>query len=312
MGSPTLRIVRIALYLAWTVSLMPVQGLGLLLRRPWTRRLPLFYHRWCCRILGFRVRPIGQPSPLRPLLFAANHVSYTDIPILGSLLPASFVAKAEVAQWPLFGWLARLQRSVFVDRRVGSTAAQRDALLTRLAEGDALILFPEGTSGDGNRVLPFKSALFSSVQQGVAGRPVLVQPVSIAYTRWDGIPIGRDLRPFFAWYGAMSLAPHLWALLGLGTVEVVVEFHPPTALAECGSRKALSRYCRERIAGGVAVALSGHRQPSPPPAPEEPPPPELSSKGERPTAAAPQDKGGIVKGTPALPGSAVAAGSAAP
>jgi 1-acyl-sn-glycerol-3-phosphate acyltransferase len=312
MGSPTLRIVRIALYLAWTVSLMPVQGLGLLLRRPWTRRLPLFYHRGCCHILGFRVCPIGHPSPLRPLLFAANHVSYTDIPILGSLLPASFVAKAEVARWPLFGWLARLQRSVFVDRRVGSTAAQRDALLARLAEGDALILFPEGTSGDGNRVLPFKSALFSAVQQSVAGRPVLVQPVSIAYTRWDGIPIGRDLRPFFAWYGAMSLAPHLWSLLGLGTVEVVVEFHPPTTLAECGSRKALSRYCRERIAGGVAAALSGHRQPSPPPAPGEPPPPELSSKSERPTAAAPWDKGGIVKGTPALPGSAVAAGSAAP
>jgi 1-acyl-sn-glycerol-3-phosphate acyltransferase len=271
MGSPTLRIVRIVLYLAWTASLMPVQGLGLVLQRPWTRRLPAFYHHWCCRILGFRVRRIGRPSPLRPLLFAANHVSYTDIPVLGSLLPASFVAKTEIAKWPLFGWLAKLQQSVFVDRRVGSTAAQRDAILARLAKGDALILFPEGTSSDGNRVLPFKSALFAaaqgntlqdgSIRDAVAGAPVVVQPVSIAYTRLDGIPIGRGWRPFFAWYGAMSLAPHLWTMLGLGTVEAVVEFHPPISFADCGSRKALARYCQERVAGGVAAALSGHRPP---------------------------------------------------
>ncbi len=162
MGSPALRIARLALYLAWTLSLMPVQGLGLALDRPWSRRLPAFYHRWCCRILGFHVRPVGEPTALRPALFASNHVSYTDITVLGSLILGSFVAKAEVARWPLFGWLAKLQRTVFVDRRVRSTAFQRDALTARLAAGDALILFPEGTRGDGNRVLPFKSARSSA------------------------------------------------------------------------------------------------------------------------------------------------------
>jgi lyso-ornithine lipid O-acyltransferase len=271
MGSPTLRIVRIALYLAWTLSLMPLQGVGLALQRSWTRHLPVFYHRWCCRILGFRVRTIGRPSSVRPLLFVANHVSYADITVLGSLLPASFIAKAEVANWPLFGWLAKLQRSVFIDRQVGSTAAQRDTILARLVEGDALILFPEGTSGDGNRVLPFKSALFGAAQGNVAGAPVEVQPVSIAYTRLDGIPLGRCWRPFFAWYGAMGLLPHLWNMLGLGKAEIVVEFHPPTSLADCGSRKALARYCQERIASGMAAALSGHRQPmSLPPAAANP------------------------------------------
>jgi 1-acyl-sn-glycerol-3-phosphate acyltransferase len=304
MGSPTLRIIRIALYLAWTASLMPVQGLGLLLRRPWTSRLPVLYHRWCCHILGFRVRSIGRPSPLRPLLFAANHVSYTDITILGSLLPASFVAKAEVANWPLFGWLAKLQRSVFVDRRIGSTAAQRDALRARLAKGEALILFAEGTSSDGNRVLPFKSALFDAAQQSTNGAPIAVQPVSIAYTRLDGIPLGRDFRPFFAWYGAMSLAPHLWTMLGLGAVETVVEFHPPTSFADCGSRKALARYCRERVASGVAAALSGRRQPTPLDS-EEPPP------FETPPAAAPQDKPGVSKGAAAPPCPVVATGTGA-
>ena len=166
MGSPTLRLARLALYFAWTLSLMPVQVVGLALRRRWTSTLPVFYHRWCCRILGFRIRVIGTPTAERPVLFAANHISYTDITILGSVIPGSFIAKAEVAKWPFFGWLAKLQRSVFVDRQVRSTATQRDAIGDRLAAGDALILFPEGTSGDGNRVLPFKSALFAAAQQG--------------------------------------------------------------------------------------------------------------------------------------------------
>ena len=264
MGSSTLRIARLSLYLAWTLSMMPVQGAGLLMRCRWAGALPAFYHRWCCHILGFRVRTIGAPTAGRPALFAANHISYTDITVLGSLIAGSFVAKAEVAAWPFFGWLARLQRTVFVDRRVRSTPSQRDAIGERLAAGDALILFPEGTSGDGARVLPFKSALFSAVEGGEAG-PVVVQPVSIAYTRLDGIPLGRLYRPFFAWYGAIDLAPHLWSMVGLGTVEVVVEFHPPTFLADCGSRKELARYCHARIAGGVAAAISGRPQPVPEP-----------------------------------------------
>jgi 1-acyl-sn-glycerol-3-phosphate acyltransferase len=265
MGSPTLRLARIVLYLVWTASLLPVQVLGLALRRRWTSTLPVFYHRWCCRILGFRIRVIGAPTTARPVLFTANHISYIDIAILGAIIPGSFIAKAEVADWPFFGWLAKLQRSVFVDRKVGSTARQRSAITDRLAAGDALILFPEGTSGDGNRVLSFKSALFGAVQREKGLRPVVVQPVSLAYTRLDGIPIGRLYRPLFAWYGAVGLAPHMWRMMGLGTVEAVVEFHPPTLLSDCGSRKALSAYCRARVSGGVAAALFGRPQPMPAP-----------------------------------------------
>jgi 1-acyl-sn-glycerol-3-phosphate acyltransferase len=265
MGSSTLRIARLALYLVWTAGLMPVQGLGLILRRSWVSRLPRFYHRWCCRILGLRVRTIGVATAKRPALFVANHVSYADIEVLGSLLAASFVAKTDVARWPWFGWLAKLQRSVFVDRQVRSTRMQRDAIGERLGAGDALILFAEGTSGDGNRVLPFKSALFGAAEGRGAAAPIAVQPVSVAYTRLDGMPIGRLYRPFFAWYGAMQLAPHLWRMVGLGTIEAVVEFHPPTSFADCGTRKALAQYCHGRIAGGVAAALAGRPQPMPEP-----------------------------------------------
>jgi len=260
IGSPALRVWRMAIYLAFTLILMPVQAFGLVLRRPWTASFPRFYHRQCCRILGLRVRRIGRPTQSRPVLFAANHISYLDITVFGSLIAGSFIAKTEVARWPLFGWLARLQRSVFINRQVRSTAEQRDSIALRLAANEALILFPEGTSGDGNRVLPFKSALFSVAGHRAAG-PVTVQPVSIAYTRLDGMPIGRRLRPLFAWYGSMALAPHLWTVLGLGKVEIVVQFHPPTSLADCGSRKALARYCQEQVAGGLANALSGRRGP---------------------------------------------------
>jgi 1-acyl-sn-glycerol-3-phosphate acyltransferase len=265
MGSSTLKIARLALYFAWTLALMPVQWVGLALGYRWVSTLPRFYHHWCCRLLGFRVRTIGRPTTQRPVLFAANHISYTDITILGSLIAGSFIAKSEVAHWPFFGWLARLQRTVFVDRRIRSTATQRDEISQRLAAGDALILFPEGTSSDGNRILPFKSALFGAAAQLGRIEPVVVQPVSLAYTRLDGIPIGRAYRPFVAWYGAMDLLTHLWGMIGLGTVEVVVQFHPPTLLADCGSRKALAGYCFARVAGGMAGALFGRPQPLPKP-----------------------------------------------
>jgi len=260
MGSTTLRLWRLTIYLAFTLLLMPVQAIGLMLRQRWVATFPRFYHRWCCRILGLRVRRIGRPTAVRPVLFAANHVSYLDITILSSLIAGSFIAKHEVARWPLFGWLAKLQRSVFIDRQVRNTAQQRDSIAERLAAGDALILFPEGTSGDGNRVLPFKSALFSVADNAATG-PVTVQPVSIAYTRLNSMPIGRRYRPLFAWYGAMAMAPHLWRVIGLGTIEVVVEFHPATTLAACGSRKMLARYCEERVKNGLAGALTGRRRP---------------------------------------------------
>ena len=262
IGSSALRFWRLGAYLLWTVPLMPVQALGLALRRRWAATFPRFYHRCCCNILGIKVCAIGRPAEARPVLFAANHISYLDITVLGSLLDASFIAKSEIAFWPLFGWLARLQRSVFIDRRARSTAHQRDSIAARLAANEALILFPEGTSGDGNRLLPFKSALFSVADHGATGA-VTVQPVSIAYTRLDGMPLGRGLRPFFAWYGSMALAPHLWRMLGLGRLEVVVEFHAPTSLAASGSRKLLARYCEERVAEGLSEALSGrHERPS--------------------------------------------------
>jgi len=207
--------------------------------------------------LGIRVERRGRQSRVRPTLYVSNHTSYLDITVLGAVIPGSFVAKTEVAGWFFFGLLAKLQRSVFVERRPTRTADHRDEIGRRLAAGDNLILFPEGTSDDGNRVLPFKSALLAVAQETPGGAPLTVQPVTISYTRLDGLPLGRSLRPYVAWYGDMELASHLWRFAGLGRLTAVVHFHKPVTLADFGSRKALSEHCQREVARGLALALAG-------------------------------------------------------
>ena len=262
-GSPTTALCRLLAYAGLTLALMPVQFLAVAGRWPLRRRLPRWYHRHTCRLLGIRIERLGQPSPAHPTLYVANHVSYLDIEVLGALLEVSFVAKAEVARWPFFAWLAKLQETVFVDRRGAQSARHRDEMGRRLEAGDDLVLFPEGTSGDGNAVLAFKSALFSVAERRPQGQALTVQPVSIAYTRLDGLPLGRYLRPFLAWYGDMELGSHLWHAISLGRVTVVVEFHEPVDLDQFGSRKALSDHCHEVVSRGVAAALSGRPQTRP-------------------------------------------------
>ena len=260
MRSFLLRLSRIATYLGVTLLLLPVQAALVATKSQLAAAFPRFYHRMCCRILGFRIDAKGTLSERHPTLFVVNHVSYVDITILGALIKGSFVAKSEVAKWPLFGVLAKLQRTVFIERRINSAAAQRGELTRRLAAGDDLILFPEGTSSDGNRVLPFKSALLSAAENAAGDAPITVQPVSLAYVRLNGMPIGRLYRPFFAWYGDMEMAPHLWTLLGLGIVTVSVEFHAPMLASAFPSRKALAAHCYATIAEGVATALSGRER----------------------------------------------------
>ena len=255
--SRTAAAVRLALFVAWTLLVIPPYGLTLVARWRGYRRFARLYWRGAARILGMRVIVRGEPSPTHPTLFVANHASYLDIVVLGSLIEAAFVAKKEVGGWPGIGVIAKLGRTIFVDRRPARAGEQRDEITKRLDKRESLILFAEGTSNDGNRVLPFKSALFSAAEGQVDGRPVTVQPISLAYTRLDGLPIGHGWRPFFAWYGDMTLAPHLWTVLGLGRVTAEVTYHAPTTIEAFRSRKALADHCHALVARGVAEALSG-------------------------------------------------------
>ena len=240
-----------------TLALLPLQLVFLALRLPAASVLPVHYHRAVSRILGLDIRALGSRAPGRAVLYAVNHSSWLDIVVLSTVLAGRFVAKKEVAAWPVVGILAKLQRSVFVARERRDAGRHRDALVSRLEAGDSLILFPEGTSSDGNGVLAFKSALFAVAEKPIAGAPLVVQPVSLAYTRLNGMPLGRHLRPFFTWHGDMELGPHLWRALGMGPLTAVVQLHEPVTIAGFASRKALAAHCQGVVAQGLSAALAG-------------------------------------------------------
>ena len=253
---------RATAYLGFTVACLPVQVALVTLGDKASHAFPQFYHRVVLHILGVRLDVRGRPSRKRPCVYVANHCSYLDIEILGALIRGSFVAKAEVGDWPFFGLLARLQRTVFVDRRRSQAGKHKRTIERRLEAGGRLILFPEGTTGDGNRVLPFKRALFATAQRKVKGESVTVQPLSIAYAGFSNLPMDRELRPLYAWYGDMDLLPHVWRMLKAGVVTVVVQFHPTLTIDETGGdRRALAERCHAIVGDGVAAALGGRLPP---------------------------------------------------
>ena len=254
----------LVIFLLVTIVLIPWQESAVRFKLKRRKTFPHRYHRFLCRLFGIRVTVLGRPLQSRGVLMVANHTSYFDILVFSAAARVSFVAKHEVAKWPLFGTLARLQETVFIEReRRSQTVEARDLIRRRLLDGDALVLFPEGTSDDGNKVLPFKSALLGAadLELGVdaQGRVlrVPIQPVSIAYVGLYGLPMGRDLRPLIAWYGDMDLVPHLWEAVKMGPIEAVVEFHEPLALDVEAGRKALAAAAEARVRCGQARALAG-------------------------------------------------------
>ncbi|MEP9377496.1 lysophospholipid acyltransferase family protein [Aquabacter sp. CN5-332] len=238
---------------------IPLQWLSLKLNLPTRRHIPALYHRIILFLIGVRVKITGAPATGRPLLLLSNHVSWLDISVIGSLHPLFFVAKSEVEKWPVIGLLAVLQRTVFVDRkRPHATGEVNKEIAARLAEGDPVVLFAEGTSGDGNIVLPFRTALVGAVREAFDshGR-MLVQPMAISYVRLQGIPMGRSHRGIAAWVGDLDLAPHLMEVLRQGAIDVQVTYGEPRALEGILDRKAITRACEEEVRAMIRSSLSG-------------------------------------------------------
>ncbi len=230
---------------------------------PFSRHARTAVARWwfrgCCRLCALKVRVRGRPVGEGPVLYAANHVSYLDVPVLGGLLDAAFVAKAEVARWPVFGLFAKFHRTIFIERAATRASVENVAMRDRLAAGESVIIFPEGTSSDGQRVLPFKSALFEAAKPWRLGRDIWIQPVSVAYPRYaDGRPLTGGLEACYAWYGDTTLFDHLWRVFGLKGAVVEVTFHEPVRASAFPDRKALARHCEARVATGVRAAHRGN------------------------------------------------------
>ncbi|MEF2073793.1 lysophospholipid acyltransferase family protein [Consotaella aegiceratis] len=257
-----IRIALIVVVLSvMTLVLAPLQLLAA--RRGWrlARRLPFVWHRVACPLIGLRVHVQGAPSERRPLLLVSNHQSWADILALGWVTELSFIAKAEVRDWPAFGLLAKLQRTVFVERAERrAVARQTQAIAERLNGGEAIVLFAEGTTSDGNEVLPFKTALFGAAQAALTAsgaEDMMIQPVAVAYTKANGLPLGRFGRPLVAWPGDVTLGPHLLAFLKEGAVDVEVVFGEPLRFTADSDRKRVARQAESAVARLLSTALQG-------------------------------------------------------
>ncbi|NCC51818.1 MAG: 1-acyl-sn-glycerol-3-phosphate acyltransferase [Spartobacteria bacterium] len=241
-------VLRTVAFLLLSLAGGVLQSLLLLATRgPLADILPKFWHRVVCRIFGLRVEILGTPVASGQTLFVANHLSYLDIPVIGSALKVSFVAKKEVASWPFFGYLARLQQTAFIDRNPRSARSGAARIQSVIAAGRSIVLFPEGTSTDGSRILPFKTSLFSVLLEGVNGQDIAVQPVTVRLEHAEN----QEERDRYAWYGDMDMPPHLWAFAKSRGATVRLVFHPPLGAAGFQDRKALARACQIAVAFGL-------------------------------------------------------------
>ena len=241
---------------------LAAQWLALRIAPSLARWMPVYFHRYVLFVLGVRVERHGVVDRRKPLLIVSNHLSWLDIVVISSLFPVSFIAKSEVGRWPLFGTLARLQRSIFVERqRRGKTAEVNRAIATRLQSGDALVLFAEGTTSDGTRVLAFRSALIGAAQAAVGDPEAgsFIQPLNIAYPRIGGLPIERANHPLIAWHGDMELVPHLSDFLTLPGVDCRVTLLPARRVELGSDRKAITREIEAEIRATHAQVLSGRK-----------------------------------------------------
>jgi 1-acyl-sn-glycerol-3-phosphate acyltransferase len=244
-------------------ALVPFHLIAVAIGGPSSMKVAQLWQRFACFLMGLRVSVTGAPAKDRPLLLLSNHNSWLDIPVLASVAPVSFIAKSEVATWPVVSLLARAQRTVFVNRENRwATGTHADEVAGRLSKGDIIVLFAEGTSSDGNRVLPFRSALVGAAQRAIGDAgAATVQPVAIVYRKMHGMPLGRQHRPLVAWYGGIDLLPHLKRVASEGGIDAHVVFGPARRLAAGDNRKEVTREAGDLVRRLVA-ALNAGREPA--------------------------------------------------
>ncbi|GAB6967138.1 hypothetical protein JCM25156A_11750 [Komagataeibacter kakiaceti JCM 25156] len=284
---------RLAAITVWVPLSVGFEAVLLLL--PGTAKIRWTRMVWggLCLLLSLRIRVVGRRAGgvggrrarqrgERPVIYVSNHSTWLDVPVLGTVLPSNFVAKGDIEGWPIMGLVSRIGRTIFVSRQRSTTGRERDEMLHRLmVEGDNLILFPEGTSSDGSRVLPFLSAFFAIAKPPrlppgkepaelpseaalIAAKPgmtPLIQPVSVVYDQLEGVPVNRARRPVFAWYGDMELGPHVWQLLKWRSMRATVLLHPPLDPADFPSRKALAQAAWRAVSAGAAELRQNMPQP---------------------------------------------------
>ena len=233
-GFPLVALVFGCLLLMMLVRLVEAPIFGI--RRPWTPHITVFVCRNVFRLLGLTYRAHGRRMS-EPGAIVANHSSWLDIFALNAGGRLYFVSKSEVAKWPGIGWLARATGTVFINRDRREAASQKKVFEDRLGAGHKLLFFPEGTSTDGLRVLPFKPTLFAAFFADGLRETLWVQPATVVYTP----PEGAEPR-FYGWWGDLEFGPHLLAVLAAprhGAVDVY--WQDPVKVSDFADRKALAK-----------------------------------------------------------------------
>ncbi|QQG35142.1 MAG: 1-acyl-sn-glycerol-3-phosphate acyltransferase [Micavibrio aeruginosavorus] len=243
-------------FLIWCLIMVPVQLVIMLFkgRKP-AYTTPWLWHKGVCRLFGLTVQIEGAPHTGSQVIFVCNHMSYLDIPVIGSVLKASFVAKSEVASWPVFGFLSKLQQTAFISRSKTTLGNDKNALETMLKDGRSMIIFPEGTSTDGRSVVPFKSSLFSiALSEDALAQDIWLQPMTLCLIAVDRQnPEDQKIRDLYAWHGEMDLAPHLSAFTRTRGATIKITFHPPIQARALPDRKKLAQICHEHVARGLTT-----------------------------------------------------------
>ncbi|KFE35431.1 lysophospholipid acyltransferase family protein [Thioclava atlantica] len=222
--------------------------------RPWTPAITRAVCRAAFPILGMGYKVTGRPMTQIGAV-VANHGSWLDIFALNACQRVYFVSKAEVAGWPLIGWLARATGTVFIRRDPREAKAQQQLFEDRIRAGHHLLFFPEGTSTDARRVLPFKPTLFQAFYSHGLDKVMQIQPVTVVYRP----PVGEDPR-FYGWWGDMAFGPHLLKVLAQrrqGSVEII--FHAPLSVADHPSRKALAGAAEAAVRSGLPYEIARAR-----------------------------------------------------
>lgn len=256
-----LRIVRRGLPLAVVVfGGLIVMLIVRLIERPLcgqSRPVTPYITQGVCRaafvILGLPLTVAG-PRINGPGAVVANHSSWLDIFALNARKNVYFVSKSEVAGWPGIGWLARATGTLFIRRNPREALAQNRAFEERLLLGHRLLFFPEGTSTDGLRVLPFKSTLFAAFFAETLRHRIQIQPVSVIYHA----PAGTDPR-FYGWWGDMSFGAHLVKILAArrqGRIDI--HYHAPERVDAFSDRKALARALEQVVRAAHTIQVSDH------------------------------------------------------
>ena len=245
--------ISLLLLLVWMLTLVIVFVIAKAIRCAHANKLVPVFHKGVLKCFNLECVVQGTPCIGRPTLYISNHISYLDIFVLGSVLPGTYIAKAEVAKWPLFGQLAKLQNTLFIERTSQRVGGQVQQIQRHLRDKSNLILFPEGTSSIGTHVAPFHSSFFQAAESEESD--VTIQPITLSYTRYKGERMDRSARDYYAWYSPRKILPHFLNGLGLGRAQVSLTCHQTVKFASFESRKACSRHCETVIRQGLLNAL---------------------------------------------------------